>query len=92
MCDYVDSLITSISDYTTTLGGSDHNFAMVIHGYDGEGSYSVLSNLTDIVSFLAAISEQECTHGSIEPTWDILYDLANPLNALGMARIVTGKP
>ena len=85
MCDFVDSLIIAISDYTATLSGSEHSFAMVIHGYDSDGSYLVLSNLTDIVNFLDAIAEQACTDGSVEPTWDIIYDLASPSNVLSMA-------
>ena len=84
MCVYIDNLIVAISDYVIALSGSDHNFAMVIHGYDSEGSYSVLSNLTDIMTFVAAIMTQDCTDGSVEPTYDVLYDLADPTNPLGM--------
>jgi len=84
MCVYIDNLIVAISDYVIALSGSDHNFAMVIHGYDSEGSYSVLSNLTDILTFVAAIMAQDCTDGSVEPTYDVIYDLANPTNPLGM--------
>jgi len=84
MCDYIEDLIIAISDYVFALSGSDHNFAMVIHGYDSAGSYAVLSNLTDIITFVAAIMDQECTSGSVEPTYDVLYDLADPTNPLGM--------
>jgi len=84
MCVYIDNLIVAISDYVIALSGSDHNFAMVIHGYDSEGSYSVLSNLTDIMTFVAAIMAQDCTDGSVEPTYDVIYDLAVPTNPLGM--------
>ena len=84
MCVYIDNLIVAISDYVFALSGSDHNFAMVIHGYDSEGSYSVLSNLTDIMTFVAAIMAQDCTDGSVEPTYDVIYDLAVPTNPLGM--------
>ena len=84
MCLYIEDLILAISDYTFTLSGSDHNFAMIVHGYDSEGSYSVLSNLADILTFVAAIMAQECTSGSVEPTYDVIYDLADPTNPLGM--------
>ena len=84
MCVYIDNLIVAIADYAMTLSGSDHSFAMVIHGYDSDGSYSVLSNLTDIVTFVAAIMDQDCTDGSVEPTYDVIYDLAVPTNPLGM--------
>jgi len=85
MCFYIDNLIVAISDYAFTLSGSDHKFAMVIHGYDSAGSYSVLSNLTDIITFVAAIMDQDCTAGSVEPTYDVIYDLAEPSNPFGMA-------
>ena len=85
MCSYIDDLILAISDYAFTLSGSEHKFAMIIHGYDRDGSYSVLSNLTDIVTFIAAIMDQGCTDGSVEPTYDVIYDLASPVNPLGMA-------
>ena len=84
MCVYIDNLIVAIADYAMTLSGSDHSFAMIIHGYDSDGSYSVLSNLTDIITFVAAIMDQDCTDGSVEPTYDVIFDLANPSNDLGM--------
>jgi len=85
MCSFVDDLVIAIADYTSTLSGSDHYFAMVIHGYDAEGSYIVLSNLTDIATFVSAVMTQDCTGGSVEPTYDIIFDLANPSNVLGLS-------
>ena len=85
MCDYIADLIIAISDYAFTLSGSDHMFAMIIHGYNPAGEYAVLSNLTDIITFVGAIMSQGCTRGAVEPTYDIIYDLANPLNDTGMA-------
>ena len=87
MCDYIEELIIAISDYAFTLSGSDHMFAMIIHGYASIEwpRYTVLSNLTDIVTFVGAIMSQGCTRGAVEPTYDIIYDLANPLNSTGMA-------
>jgi len=85
MCSYVTDLINSIADYTVGLTGSDHYFSLVIHGYDAEGGYLLHTNLTDITTFLLAIHDQDCTDGSIEPTYDIILDLARPDNLLGIS-------
>ena len=85
MCIYVAGLIEAISDYSSSLTGSDHHFALVIHGYDSAGSYTVHTNLSDITSFLLGVYDQDCTLGNVEPTYDIIYDLARPSNDLGLS-------
>lgn len=86
MCPPIDNLITSISSYVATLTGSDHYFSMVIHGFDTIGDGSILhTDLTTVDIFLDSIVDEECTSGSVEPTYDVIHDLASPTNPLGIS-------
>ena len=85
MCSDVEDLIEAIADYTLTLSGSDHYFGLVLHGYDSAGEYYLHTDVTDISSFILSIFEQGCTTGSVEPVYDVIYDLARADNELGVS-------
>jgi len=89
MSPYVDALAVGITNYVLSLQGTDHKFGVVFFGGDMEpsppnGAPFLYLQLDDINDFIAAISNL-VTVGSQEPSFDVVYDLASPLNPLGLA-------
>lgn len=85
MCPYTNALAQGIGDYVAAFSGSENQFAIAV--FPGTGYNQVLTlspNLTDVNTFLTALTNLGCSGGGDEPGYDALLELSDPANPHGV--------
>tara|TARA_R110002110_G_scaffold15567_4_gene69534 strand:- start:8394 stop:10334 length:1941 start_codon:yes stop_codon:yes gene_type:complete len=90
MCPYIIALAQGISMYVNDFQDTEHKFSLVVfppgYGYGGD-RYIVITNpsLVEVGTFLATLNALACNGGGNEPSYDVMYDLLDPLDPVGIA-------
>jgi hypothetical protein len=83
MCNKIRTLRAAIEPYVLEFANSPHRFALVnIPGHDGRAP-DVQVNLTDSLTFAAAMAQLSCDFWNEEPQYDAVESIA--ANSLGLA-------
>jgi len=88
MSPYIRALATGITNYVLSLQGTEHKFGVVFFGSGrephptGEGFLHLqLSNINDFITSISNLNSD----GFNEPSYDVVHDLAHPINSLGLS-------
>lgn len=85
MSGFINSIARAVAAFVGALQGTEHRFALVIFGSDQRGAPRLVTPLTDLITFLDALENLGAfVVGSIEPTLDVAYQVADPANPLGI--------
>ena len=75
--------------YINEFQDTEHKFSLVVfppeYGYSGD-RYLVITNpsLVAVGTFLATLNALACNGGGNEPSYDVMYDLLDPLDPAGI--------
>ena len=90
MCPYINALAQGIAQYVGQFQNTDHQFALVSfpgqYATNPNSPYELRTNpsLVDVNTFRAALLNMDCDGAPTEPSWDVLYALADPLDPVGV--------
>lgn len=89
MCQYVTALEAGIGQYVQDFENTDHRFALIIFPF--EISYTnpntpwvLVTDLVDVNQFIAILGSIDCNYPADEPSYDAMYDMADPANPIGI--------
>ncbi len=82
MCPITNVLKVAMSNYVNDFIGTNNLFGLVTFP-DNLNTYrwETFPFLTDVIGFQNELNNIGCTGGGSEPSYDVIYDLANPINA-----------
>lgn len=90
MCPFITALAQGISQYVSQFQNTEHRFALVSY----PGVYPTNSNLpyelrtmpslVDVGTFRSVLLNLACNGGGAEPSWDVMYDLTDPMDPAGV--------
>jgi hypothetical protein len=90
MCPFITALAQGISQYVAQFQNTEHRFALV--SYPGQymtnttAPYELRTqpSLVDVAIFRNTLLNLACNGGGSEPSWDVMYDLTDPLDPVGI--------
>lgn len=93
MCSAIDALAQGIGQYVSDFEEADHRFGLVIfpglpnpdapvYGMD---PWILITDLTDVNTFISMLGSINCSYGGAEPSRDVVYDIADPTNPIGLS-------
>jgi hypothetical protein len=87
MCPYIYALYEGISSYVVDFEESEHRFGLIVHPTRHTYGTAVLlthGNLVTAESLQTLLSTLACNGGGWEPTTDVMKDVSDPTNPLGI--------
>jgi hypothetical protein len=90
MCPYITALAQGISQYVDQFQNTEHRFALVAYpGVYPNNSHLVQElrtspALVDVSTFRAILLGLQCNGGGNEPSWDVMYNLTDPSDPVGI--------
>ena len=85
---YIRAIVSGVSNYISSLQGTDHKFGLVLFGSGylphNDGAPFLITQLTTVEQFISDMSTI-LAFGATEPSIDTVYHLGNPQNALQVA-------
>ena len=80
MCPFIQALAQGISAYVQDFIGTNHRFGLVVFPGSGSMTMEVRSAPVTVSQLVTALSSLSCTGGGLEPSYDVVADLASPLD------------
>jgi len=90
MCPFITALAQGISQYVAQFQNTDHRFALVsypgIYPANSNAPYELRTSpsLVDVTTFRAVLLSMACNGGGAEPSWDVMYDITDPADPVGI--------
>ena len=86
MCPYIDALALGISAYAAALDDTEHLFSLVAFAPTTVEPYRVMTTpaLTNASSLAQALGSLACNGLGTEPSYDVMYELADPADEAGI--------
>jgi hypothetical protein len=82
MSSIIEALLEGIEFFATSLDGSEHRFGIVTFGQlDGTGEPQLLLQLSSVSDLIATLGNIRAD-GGVEPSLDVVYQIASPSNPL----------
>jgi hypothetical protein len=90
MCPFITALAQGIMQYVAQFQNTDHRFALV--SYPGQymtnssAPYELRTqpSLVNVAIFRNALLNLACNGGGNEPSWDVMYELTDPADPVGI--------
>lgn len=93
MCAIIDAITQGLSRWANLFRKTEHKFALVVFPGPTPTNGNALPyivrtspSLTDVDSFILALSFLECNSGGNEPSYDVVFDLASANDPAGIGR------
>ena len=90
MCEYIAAIAIGLGTYVAEFQALEHNFGLVIFPAEvnivtPDQPYAVITDLVSVTQFIAVLSSIVCDYPALEPSYDVMHDLASLMNPLAIS-------